>query len=106
MTVGCSCVRPTNPWYFVYWLSIPLLLGSAAALTLRARFLLATALFAGSLAVSGAAILVYASVADLIDGEGVALGKLALAFLVAVAVAAFAIVRAVARRFGSTSTAT
>jgi hypothetical protein len=91
--VDCPCLRPENPWFTVFWIGVPLVLGVGAGLLLRSRSLVAASLLAGTLILAGIAVLMYMSGADLVDAEGLGYGLIALVTLVAKTLLAYAVTR-------------
>ena len=103
---GCTCMRPVNPWAYVFWLAMLSLIGIAASVLLRSDFLPAVALLIVALAVAGACALFLLSRRESFDEEAWLIGKVVVAVYIAFVMVVFALARSarhwsLARRTGT-----
>jgi len=90
---GCMCMRPVNPWAYVFWLAVLSLIGIAASVLLRSDFLPAAALLIVVLAGAGASALFLLSRRDSFDEEAWVIGKVVVAVYIAFVMVVFALAR-------------
>jgi hypothetical protein len=76
---GCPCMRPDNPWAYIFWLVMLPLVGVTAALSLRSRWLPAAAMLSVVLAAAGAGALLLLSHRESFDEEAWAVGQVVVA---------------------------
>ena len=103
---GCTCMRPVNPWAYVFWLAMLSLIGIAASVLLRSDFLPAVALLIVALAAAGACALFLLSRRESFDAEAWLIGKVVVAVYIAFVMVVFALARSarhwsLARRTGT-----
>ena len=103
---GCTCMRPVNPWAYVFWLAVLSLIGIAASVLLRSDFLPAVALLIVALAAAGACALFLLSRRESFDAEAWLIGKVVVAVYIAFVMVVFALARSarhwsLARRTGT-----
>jgi hypothetical protein len=90
---GCTCMRPVNPWAYVFWLAVLSLIGIAASVLLRSDFLPAAALLIVTLAAAGACALFLLSRRESFDEEAWLIGKVVVAVYIAFVMVVFALAR-------------
>ena|SRR5688572_18262779 len=89
--IGCSCIRPENPWLIVYWLVFLGGVGIAAALLLRRQWPQSVSALIGAMAIGGFFGLL--SRRDSFEPEFWYLAPLAFAAFIAITLAAFGLAR-------------
>jgi hypothetical protein len=97
LSVGCPCVRPRNPWVYVYWFVFLSGAGIAAALLLRTRALVSAVFIAGAMAVGGYCGFFLLSRRELFEPEAWALAPFVITVYAAFTLLAFGLAR-LARR--------
>ena len=90
---GCMCMRPVNPWAYVFWLAVLSSIGIAASVLLRSDFLPAAALLIVALAAAGACALSLLSHRESYDEEAWLIGKVVVAVYIAFVMVVFALAR-------------
>ena len=90
---GCMCMRPVNPWAYVFWLAALSSIGIAASVLLRSDFLPAAALLIVALAAAGACALSLLSHRESYDEEAWLIGKMVVAVYIAFVMIVFALAR-------------
>ena len=90
---GCMCMRPDNPWAYVFWLAALSLIGITASVFLRSDFLPAAALLIVALAAAGACALSLLSHRESYDEEAWLIGKVIVAVYIAFVMIVFALAR-------------
>jgi hypothetical protein len=90
---GCMCMRPDNPWAYVFWLAALSLIGITASVFLRSDFLPAAALLIVALAAAGACALSLLSHRESFDEEAWLIGKFVVAAYIAFVMVVFALAR-------------
>jgi len=90
---GCMCMRPVNPWAYVFWLGVLSSIGIAASVLLRSDFLASAALLIVALAAAGACALSLLSHRESFDEEAWLIGKFVVAAYIAFVMVVFALAR-------------
>ena len=91
---GCPCVRPENPWAYVFWLCVLPSIGVAASLLLRSH---GAAQLGGALSVAGACALFALSRRNSFDEEAWGVGLLVVAAYIALVLVTFGTTRAITK---------
>lgn len=90
---GCTCMRPENPWAYVFWLAVLSSIGIAASVLLRSDFLPGAALLIVSLAAAGACALFLLGRRESFDEEALVIGQVVVAVYIAFVLVVFALAR-------------
>lgn len=95
MRPGCPCVRPENPWVYVYWLTLLPALGIVASLLLRTRPWPGAALLGFAMALGGVSALFWLARAESFDTEAWGYSGMMVAAYVVIILVAFGLARGV-----------
>ena len=90
---GCTCMRPVNPWAYVFWLAVLSSIGIAASVLLRSDFFSGALLLIAALAASGACALFLVARRDSFDEGAWLIEKFVVAMYIAFVMIVFAVAR-------------